>query len=465
MNIFRTKPIDALIAETEGTQGLKKVLGAVDLIALGIGAIIGTGIFVITGVAAARYAGPAVVLSFALSAVTCALAALAYAEFASMIPVAGSAYTYSYAALGELFAWIIGWDLILEYSVAISAVAIGWSAYFNNLLKLFGISIPTYLSASFFTAKGGFIDLPAIAIIVVIAILLMTGIKQSASINKVIVGIKLAVILLFIFLAAPHVNSANWHPFVPFGLKGVVSGAAIVFFAYIGFDAVSTAAEEVKDPQKDLPIGIIVSLAVATVLYIAVAGILTGIVKYSELSNQGAPVAYGLMRIGQNWASGIISLGAIAGITSVLLVMLLGQTRVFFAMSRDGLLPKMFSEVSPKTNTPVKSTLLTMAITALPAALLPINIVAELTNIGTLAAFMIVSFSIIVLRYKKPNQPRPFKCPAVPLVPILGVLLCGYLIFSLEPLTWIRFVVWMAIGLIIYFTYSAKRSKLNNGAA
>ena len=465
MNIFRTKPIDALIAETEGAHSLKKVLGAVDLIALGIGAIIGTGIFVITGVAAARFAGPAVIISFALSAVTCALAALAYAEFASMIPVAGSAYTYSYVALGELFAWIIGWDLILEYSVSISAVAIGWSAYFNNLLKLFGIGIPTYLSASFFTIKGGFIDLPAIAIIVIIAILLMTGIKQSTMVNKVIVCIKLGAILLFIFLAAPHVNTANWHPFVPFGIKGIVSGAAIVFFAYIGFDAVSTAAEEVKEPQRDMPIGIIVSLLIATVLYIAVAGILTGIVKYSELNNQGAPVAYGLMRIGQNWASGIISIGAIAGITSVLLVMLLGQTRIFFAMSRDGLLPKIFGEVSPKTNTPIKSTMLTIAITALPAALLPINIVAQLANIGTLAAFMIVSISIIVLRYKRPNQPRPFKCPAVPLVPVLAVLLCGYLIFSLEPLTWIRFVVWLAIGLIIYFTYSAKKSKLNKGAA
>ena len=465
MSIFRTKPIDALIAETQGEHSLKKVLGAVDLIALGIGAIIGTGIFVITGVAAAKYAGPAVILSFAISAFTCALAALAYAEFAAMIPVAGSAYTYSYAALGELFAWIIGWDLILEYSVAISAVAIGWSGYFTNLLKVLGINLPVYLTGSFLAQKGGFINFPAVAIIVIIAVVLMAGIKQSASLNKVIVGIKLVVILLFIFLAAPHVNTANWHPFVPFGFKGIVSGAAIVFFAYIGFDAVSTASEEVKNPQKDLPVGIIVSLAVATVLYIAVAAILTGIVKYSELNNQSAPVAYGLMRIGQNWMSGIISLGAIAGITSVLLVMLLGQTRIFFAMSRDGLLPKMFSEVSPKTNTPVKSTILTIIITALPAALLPIDIVAELTNIGTLAAFMIVSIGIVVLRYKKPDQPRPFKCPGVPFVPILAVLLCGYLIFSLEPLTWIRFVVWLVIGLVIYFTYSAKRSKLNKKAS
>lgn len=462
MNIFRTKTIDTLIQETQGTNRLKKVLGAGDLVALGIGAIIGTGIFVITGVAASKYAGPSIIVSFVLSAVTCALAALAYAEFASMIPVAGSAYTYSYAALGELFAWIIGWDLLLEYAVAISAVAIGWSGYFTNLLKVLGVNFPPSVSASFLAAKDGFIDIPALTIIIIIAFLLISGIKESTRINNIIVIVKLSVIIIFIFLAFPHVNSANWHPFMPFGIHGIVSGAAIVFFAYIGFDAVSTAAEEVKNPQKDLPVGIMVSLLISTVLYIAVSAILTGIVNYKELYNQSAPVAYSLMKIGRNWASGIISIGAIAGITSVLLVMMLGQTRILFAMSRDGLLPKMFSDVSPKSNTPVKSTILTVIITGIPAALLPINIVAELTNIGTLAAFIIVSVGIIVLRHKKPDQPRPFKCPGVPFTPILAVILCGYLIFSLEPLTWIRFVIWLIIGLIIYFTYSMKRSKLRS---
>ncbi|MCX8131242.1 MAG: amino acid permease [Clostridia bacterium] len=460
MGIFRTKSIRDLIAETQGENQLKKVLGARDLISLGIGAIIGTGIFVITGVAASQYAGPAIIVSFILSAVTCALAALAYAEFASMIPVAGSAYTYSYAALGEIFAWIIGWDLILEYSVAISAIAIGWSGYMTNLLKVVGINLPTALTTSFLAKEGGFIDLPAVIVIAIISYLLIKGIKESIWVNNVIVVVKLAVIILFILLAFPSVNAANWQPFMPFGFKGVVAGAAIVFFAYIGFDAVSTAAEEVKRPQRDLPIGITVSLLVATVLYIAVAAVLTGVVKYTELSNQSAPVAYALTRIGQNWAAGLLSLGAIAGITSVLLVMMLGQTRIFFAMSRDGLLPRVFGEVSTKTKTPVKSTLLTLMLTGVTAAFLPINVVAELTNIGTLAAFIIVSIGVIVLRVKKPEEPRPFRCPGVPLIPLLSVALCTYLIISLDPLTWLRFFVWLIIGVIVYFIYSKNHSKL-----
>jgi basic amino acid/polyamine antiporter, APA family len=460
MSIFMTKPIDMLIAETQGEHQLNKVLGAKDLVLLGIGAIIGSGIFVITGVAASRYAGPGIILSFVLSALTCSFAALCYAEFASMIPVAGSAYTYSYASLGELFAWIIGWDLILEYAVAMIAVAIGWSGYFNNLLKIVGINLPDALTNSFMAVKSGIINLPATLIIILIAWLLINGIKGSARINNIMVLIKVAVILLFIFLAAPQVNTANWSPFLPFGAKGIVSGAAIVFFAYIGFDAVSTAAEEVKNPKKDLPIGIMVSLLIATILYIAVAAILTGVVKYSELSNQSAPVAYALIKIGQNWSAGLISFGAIAGITSVLLVMMLGQTRIFFAMSRDGLLPHVFGEISAKTRTPVKSTLLTVVITGIPAALLPMNIVAELTNIGTLAAFMLVSIGILVLRYRKPDAPRHFRCPWVPVIPILAIFLCGYLILSLEPLTWMRFVIWLIIGIIIYFSYSRHRSKL-----
>lgn len=461
MNIFRTIPIDKLVNKSQTEEGLKKVLGPVDLTALGIGAIIGTGIFVITGIASAKFAGPAIVISFIISGLACTFAALCYAEFSSMIPVAGSAYTYSYIALGEFWAWILGWNLILEYAVAASAVAIGWSGYINAFLKNVGIILPSWSTNSYLSDVNGFINIPAVVIIVLISLLLIKGIGESAKVNNVIVFIKMAVIFIFIALGLPHVNPTNWSPFMPYGVTGVFTGAAIVFFAYIGFDAVSTAAEEVKNPQKNLPLGIIASLIICTLLYIVVSAILTGIVPYYMFLNESAPVAYALSYINQNWASAIISAGAVCGITSVIIVLTLGQTRIFLAMARDGLIPKTFGKISKRTNTPINSTLITMAITSLIAAFLPLGIVAELTNIGTLSAFMVVSISIIILRRKKPDMRRPFKCPWVPLVPILAVVFCGFLMISLPKVTWIRFAVWILVGCIIYFMYSYRHSELN----
>ena len=459
-NIFRTKSIDTLLSDASGKKSLKKVLGAFELTMLGIGAIIGTGIFVLTGIAAANYSGPALILSFVISGLACAFAALCYAEFAAMVPVAGSAYTYSYAALGEVWAWIIGWDLILEYAVAIAAVAIGWSGYIVKLLSAAHITLPAAL-VNAPGVEGGMVNLPAMLIIGVITLLLTLGAKESAFINNVIVIVKIAVVLLFIFLGSGHINTANWTPFMPYGFSGVVQGASIVFFAYIGFDAVSTAAEEVKNPQKDLPKGIIASLVICTVLYIIVAAILTGILPYYQYKGTSAPVAFALEQIGINWGSALVSVGAVAGITSVLLVMIFGQTRVFFAMSRDGLLPKVFGEVHPKFGTPAKSTILVGVATALIAGFTPIGIVAELTNIGTLAAFVVVSAAVIVLRKKRPDLKRSFKCPWVPVVPALAILFCLGLIFNLPLITQIRFVVWLALGVIIYFAYSKKHSVMN----
>jgi len=458
-DIFRTKTIDQLIAGTkEEGHSLKKVLGRWDLVSLGIGAIIGTGIFVLTGVAAANYAGPALIISFIISALTCAFAALCYAEFAAMVPVSGSAYTYGYTALGEFWAWIIGWDLLLEYMVAIAAVAIGWSGYATNLLAQVGINLPAAITAAPGTAPGAVINLPAILIIAFITGLLCVGIRQSSWVNNIIVIIKISVILLFIALGFSHVQPQNWTPFMPFGWSGIMTGAAVVFFAYIGFDAVSTAAEEVKNPQKDLPFGIIVSLIVCTVLYITVAIILTGMVHYTQFKEVSAPVAFALTKVGIHWGAAAVSVGAICGITSVLLVMTLGQTRVLFAMSRDGLMPRFFSEVHPRLGTPVKTTLLTGSIASLLAGFTPIGVVAELTNIGTLAAFVVVSASVIWLRKTKPELERPFKCPLVPLLPSLSIIFCLYLIFSLPVVTQIRFVVWLALGLVVYFSYSRQHS-------
>ncbi|MTT30497.1 amino acid permease [Terrilactibacillus sp. BCM23-1] len=459
-SIFKTKPISTLIAETEGKQGLKKALGAFDLTLLGIGAVIGTGIFVLTGVAAANFSGPALILSFILSGLACIFAALCYAEFAALVPVAGSAYTYGYASLGEFWAWIIGWDLVLEYAVAISAVAIGWSGYAVSLLDSMGITLPKALTVA--PSDGGFINLPAIIIIGLITWLLLTGVKETSRLNGIIVVIKVAVILLFIVLAVWHVKPVNWHPFMPFGFSGVAAGAATIFFAYLGFDAVSTAAEEVKNPQKDLPKGIIYSLLICTVLYIVVSGILTGVVKYTAYAHTSAPVAYALQQIGINWGSAIVAVGAICGITSVLLVMMFGQTRIFFAMSRDGLLPKFFGKVSEQRKVPVSSTLLVGIVTAVCAGFTPISIVAELANIGTLSAFIIVSIGVMVLRHKRPELHRPFKTPFVPVIPILAIISCGYLLISLNPITIIRFVVWLAIGLVLYFLYGRKNSTLND---
>lgn len=459
--IFRLKPINQLISDSSSSdKSLNRSLGALELTMLGIGAIIGTGIFVLTGVAAAKYSGPALILSFIISGLACAFAGLCYAEFAAMVPVAGSAYTYGYAALGEIWAWIIGWDLILEYAVAIAAVAIGWSGYIVELLTAAGIHLPKQLINAPGT-DGGLINLPAIFIIFCITMLLIKGVEESAKVNNIIVGIKIAMVLLFIVLGVTHIKPANWTPFMPYGWHGVFQGASIIFFAYIGFDAVSTAAEEVKNPQKNLPRGIIYSLIICTALYIIVSAILTGIVPYKLYMDTAAPVAFALQQIGINWGAALVSVGAVCGITSVLLVMMFGQTRVFFAMSRDGLLPKVFGAVHPKFKTPVKSTILVGVVTSLLAGFTPIGVVAELTNIGTLAAFIVVSAAIILLRYRRPDLNRPFKCPWVPVVPGLAILFCGYLIYSLPRITQIRFVIWFALGIVVYFIYGYRHSAMN----
>lgn len=458
--IFKTKSISDLVHETEGTNSLRKALGARELTLLGIGAIVGAGIFVITGLAAGLYSGPALVLSFIISGFACVFAALCYAEFASIVPVAGSAYTYGYAALGEIWAWIIGWDLILEYTVFISTVAIGWSGYLYNILKTIGITIPKALANS--PSDGGIINLPAVLIILIIGILLCIGVREVAKFNDIIVVIKLAVIVLFIVLATPHIKASNWHPFMPYGFNGVIKGAAYVFFAYIGFDAVSTAAEEVKDPKKDLPKGIMFSLLICTVLYIIVAGVLTGIVPYYKFKYTSAPVAFALQQIGINWGAAVVSIGAIFGLTSVLLVIMFGQTRIMFAMSRNGLLPKFLSSVNHKTKTPIKSTIIVATAAAVISGFFPITLVSELTNIGTLAAFVIVSLGIIVLRKKRPDIKRNFKCPFVPAVPIASILICSYLILNLANFTKLRFVVWLIAGLIIYWLYGYKHSTMRH---
>lgn len=434
---------------------LKRNLGAVDLTALGIGAIIGTGIFVLTGVAAARYAGPAVVLSFIVSGIASGLAALSYAELASMVPVAGSAYTYSYVALGEIIAWIIGWDLILEYAVSAGAVAIGWSGYFTDLLKAIGIVLPRWATSS--PLMGGVINLPAGLITAIITSLLVFSTRESSHANKFIVAIKLLAVLLFIGIGAFHVKPSNWVPFAPNGWSGIMTGSAIVFFAYIGFDAVSTAAEEVRNPQRDLPTGIIASLGISTILYIIVAGLLTGMVSFKRLDTP-APVAFALLEVGVPWGAAAISVGALAGLTSVLLVTIFAQSRIFFAMSRDGLLPHVFSRVHAKFGTPYIITIVTGTVVALIGMVLPIGMVAELANIGTLTAFILVSIGIMILRKTQPNLRRPFKTPLVPFTPILTIVFCAYLIVSLPRVTWIRFVVWLATGFMVYFFYGRHRS-------
>jgi basic amino acid/polyamine antiporter, APA family len=460
MNLFKTKPIETLLKETskKGT-GLKKVLGPLDLTFLGIGGIIGTGIFVLTGVTAAEHAGPALVISFILAGIACIFAGLCYAEFASSVPVSGSAYTYSYAALGEIFAWIIGWDLILEYGLAASAVAAGWSGYFQGLLSGFGIHLPTFLTSAWNPHKGTYIDLPAILIVLFITFLLSRGVKESARLNNIIVFIKLMVVLLFIAVGIWFVKPANWSPFMPFGFQGVATGAATVFFAYIGFDAVSTAAEEVRRPQRDLPLGMIVSLLICTVLYIVVSGILTGMVPYHMLDVKN-PVAFAMQFVHQDWVAGFISLGAISGITTVLLVMMYGQTRIFFAMSRDGLLPKSFSSIHPKFQTPYGSTWLTGILASIIGGLVPLDVLADLVSIGTLAAFFLVSIGIIVLRKTRPDMPRAFRVPFVPVVPILSALSCLYLMIQLRAITWKAFLIWFAIGLVVYISYGRTHSNL-----
>jgi len=459
MNKWRAKSIEQLMTEKETSRHrLPRTLGALDLAALGIGAIIGTGIFVLTGIVSANYAGPGIVLSFVLAGIASGLAALIYAEMASMIPVAGSAYTFTYVSLGEILAWLVGWNLILEYIVSAGAVAIGWSSYFVDLLSSAGVTLPNAVTSSPF--NGGIVNLPAALIVLALTGLIITGAQHSATANKFVVVAKLAAILLFIGLGFRHIDPANLKPFLPFGTAGIVHGAAIVFFAYIGFDAVSTAAEEVKNPRRDITIGIVASLIIATALYILVSLVLTGMVHYSTL-NTASPVTTAMLRIGLPWAAAVISVGALAGLTSVLLVVLYGQSRIFFAMARDGLLPPIFDWVHPRLHTPLWDSLIIGLVVAAIGAFIPITIVAELANIGTLSAFIAVSVGLLVLRSKRPDLPRPFRVPWVPFLPILSIAMSTYLVINLPKLTMIRFVIWVIAGLFMYFVYGYRHSLLS----
>lgn len=461
MKVFRRKSIGELLEQSqEGASQLRKELSTFDLTMLGIGAVIGTGIFVLTGVAAAEHAGPALIISFILSGLACAFTALCYSEFASTVPVSGSAYTYSYSVFGELIAWIIGWSLILEYGVAASAVAIGWSGYLQGLISDIGIHVPKALSAAYSPSNGTYFDLPAVLIVVFITLLLSRGVKESARFNSILVVIKVTVVLLFIGVGIFYVKPDNWHPFMPMGFQGVAAGASTVFFAYIGFDAVSTAAEEVKDPQRSMPIGIITSLSVCTLLYIIVSLILTGIVPYEKL-DVNDPVAFALRYIHQDWAAGFISVGAIIGITTVLLMLVYGQTRLFFAISRDGMLPRIFSRASEQSHTPVINSWITCTFICFFAAVLPLGKLAQLTNIGTLFAFILVSLGVLILRRTQPDLKRGFRVPLVPWIPLLAILFCLYLVLNLKMLTWISFLIWLVAGLAVYFLYGYRHSNLN----
>lgn len=461
MSFFRRKSITSMLQEKAASHagGLKKELGVFDLTMLGVGCVVGTGIFVLTGVAAAKHAGPGLILSFLLAGIVCAFCALCYAEFASMVPVSGSAYTYSYATFGEIIAWILGWDLILEYGFAASMVASGWSGYFQGLLSGFGLEIPKALSSAFNPAGGTYFDLPAVLIVLLLTFVVSRGAKESTRLNSIMVIIKVAVIILFISVGAFYVKPSNWTPFMPYGFSGVVTGAATAFLSYIGFDVVATAAEEVKNPQKDLPKGIIWSLVVCSLLYILVTAVLTGMVPYTLLDVKN-PVAFALQFIHQDWVAGFISLGAIVGITTVLFVLLFGQTRLFYAIGRDGLLPEKLSRLHPKTGAPAVSTWVTGIVVAIFAGVIPLNKLADLVSIGTLFAFIAVSLGIVILRKTRPDLQRSFKVPLVPLIPIIAVVTCGYLLISLPGITWIAFLIWMAIGLGVYFTYGYKHSHL-----
>ena len=460
MNLFRKKTIEMINSDTQkSSHSLKRTLGWFDLILLGLGAIIGTGIFVLTGVAAAEYAGPGLILSFVIAGLAVAFTALSYAEFASSIPVSGSTYSYSYVAIGEIVAWIIGWVLILQYAFSIPTIALGWSGYFVGLLNSLGVHLPEWATSSIFVSSTGLVNLPAMIIILLLTALLYFGTRESATINNIAVIIKISVILFFIFTAIWHVKPVNWTPFFPYGWNGVFSGAAIIFFSFIGFDAVSTAAEETKNPTRNLPIGILGSVGISTILYIVVVAILTGVVSYTQL-NTTAPVAMALSLIGLHWASGLISVGAITGITTALLVMIYGSARIFFAIGRDGLLPPVFTKLHPKYKTPHYSTLIVGISSAIMAGFFPIGVLAELVNIGTMFAFIVVSIAVIIMRYTQPDLPRKFKTPFVPLIPLLAIGFTGFLMFSLPLTTWIRFIVWMGIGFIVYFLYGRKHSRL-----
>jgi APA family basic amino acid/polyamine antiporter len=485
MSLWSTKSIAQLQSEAgeEGAHTLKRSLGAMNLIMLGIGAIIGAGIFVLTGTAAANYAGPAVVLSFILAGLGCLFAGLCYAEFASMIPIAGSAYTYAYATLGEFVAWIIGWDLILEYLFGAATVAVGWSGYFVALLGKMGLTFSTAFTTApirwveeirgFERVPGGMLNVPAVVLVLLMTALLVVGIKESAGVNNIIVFIKVAIVFLVIGFGFMFVNSANWEPFIPpaegpgrFGWDGIVRGAGVVFFAYIGFDAVSTAAQEAKNPQRDMPIGMLGSLAFCTILYILMALVMTGLAHYTEL-DVAHPVSVALSKAGPGlaWLNVLVDIGATAGLASVVLVMLMGQPRIFYAMARDGLLPAVFGKVHPKFQTPYVTTILTGVVAAAIAGIFPIQILGELVSIGTLFAFLVVSAGVLMLRYKRPELHRPFRTPLVPLVPILGILVCGYLMAGLPWATWERLIIWLVLGLIIYFVYGRRNSHLQRSLA
>jgi len=492
--LFLKKPLKLLLEEMAGEHRLRRVLGPVALTSLGVGAIIGAGIFVLTGVAAHDKTGPALMLSFVVSALACVFAALCYAEFASMVPVAGSAYTYAYATLGELFAWIIGWDLILEYAVASSTVAHAWSHYFQDFIGLLGLKLPHVLTNAPFDydphvgrllATGTWLDLPAIVIAAAVTVVLVIGIRESVGFNAAMVIVKLVIVLFVIAVGSFYVNPQNWQPFAPYGLTGVsffgktlfgqtgaggeplgmLAGAAVIFFAYIGFDSVSTHAEEAKNPRRDVPIGIIVSLILCTVLYIAVAAVITGMVPYDQI-NIDAPVSNAFGRVGLPWAQFLISIGALTGITSVLLVMMLSQPRVFLAMARDGLLPEsFFGAVHERFRTPWKGTILTGCFVATLGAFVPLRILADLVNIGTLLAFVIVCAAVLIMRRTNPDAERPFRAPFAPLTPILGIALCLLLMFSLPPENWLRLAVWLLIGILIYIFYGRHHSVMARSLA
>ena len=479
--IMTRKSVDDIVrgGEAHG-RALSKTLGPFSITAMGIGAIIGAGIFVLTGTAAAQYAGPSIMLSFVLGGIACGFVGLCYAELAAMLPVSGSCYTYTYATLGEVFAWMIGWDLVLEYAMGAATVAVGWSGYFVSILRNIGIVVPPAWTAAPGTSvtlpDGGTVtavaNLPAVAIIAMLTAMLVFGTKESARLNNVMVAIKLAVVVAFIGVGAFFVQAAHWHPFIPdnagefghFGLSGVLRGSAVVFFAFIGFDAVSTAAQEAKAPQRDMPVGILGSLVVCTLLYIAVAAVLTGLVPYKEL-NVPDPIAKGVDVIGLTWFAVLVKFGALTGLTTVILVLLYGQSRIFLTMSQDGLLPRMFAAVHPRLNTPYRSQLLIGTVVAVVAALVPIGVLGEMVSIGTLFAFVLVCGSVIYLRRSDARAQRPFRAPGVPWLPVCGILFCLLLTAGLPLFTWLRLVIWMAIGMAIYLLYGRHRSVLRHPAA
>jgi APA family basic amino acid/polyamine antiporter len=457
--LFATKPIDRLVADTE--DQLKRAVGLLDLTALGIGAVIGTGIFVILGEAIGD-SGPAIILSFVLAGVTCMFSALSYAELASTIPVSGSAYTYGYATMGEFVAWIIGWDLILEYGVSVAAVAVGWGQYFNDLLDtLFGLELPEKIATA--PGEGAVVNVPAVFLVVAVAVLLIVGVRETARANTIMVFTKIGIVLLFIVLAATGFKSGNLTPFAPNGFGGMVDAAAVVFFAYIGFDAISTSGEETRNPGRDLPIAIIGSLTICTVLYILVALTASAALPYKKLDGQEAPLAEVLRSLDFTWGATVISLGALVAITSVVLTVLYGQTRIMFAMSRDGLVPRAFGKLSATRRTPVRITATFGVLIAIIAAFVPLAEIAKLVNIGTLFAFVITNVGVIVLRRTRPDLERSFKVPFMPAFPIIGIVLAVYLMTRLEALTWLRFGVWLALGLVFYFVYGMRHSMLRRG--